>query len=183
MPRRSYTPDQRTAALELYAEAGPSAVEATLGIPKGTVTGWAKAAGIRTRAIENLSAGLAASHATFEQRRHDLAHGLLNDIARLRAELFAPCVERKAMVVSDGAELGSHAEIVDIERSQPTFAEQTRIMTAIGIAVDKTQLLSGAATERHEHVQVDDIDAEVRRLTAELADNDPPAVEAPVGPA
>lgn len=181
MPQRRYTPDEKNHALDLYAEHGPTAVQDTLGIPKGTVAGWARAAGIRTRSVENLEAGLTAARLTFEERRTSLAHGLLDDIARLRAELFAPCVERKPLVVSDGP-LGSHVEVVDVERTQPTFAEQARIMTSIGIAVDKTQLLSGAATERHEHVQVDAVDAEISRLVDELAGNDP-AEAAPVGPA
>ena len=51
-------------------------------------------------------------------------------------------------------------------------------MTAIGIAVDKTQLLSGAATERHEHVQVDAVDAEI----AASRPSSPPTTPAPRPP-
>ena len=115
---------------------------------------------------------------------HRSAHGLLDDIARLRAELFSDCTERKVLVVSDGKGHGLRiVEIVDIDRTWPTFAEQARIMTAIGIAADKTQLLSGAATERHEHVQVDAVDAEIARPRPRLAANDPSPEAAPAGPA
>lgn len=40
---------------------------------------------------------------------------------------------------------------------------------AYGILIDKAQLLAGEATTRHEHVTTDAVDAEIRRLEAELA--------------
>jgi transposase-like protein len=48
VPAAKYTPEQRAEALALYETHGPSAVTEQLGIPKGTVTGWAKEAGVRT---------------------------------------------------------------------------------------------------------------------------------------
>ena len=76
----------------------------------------------------------------------------MDDADRLRRQLFAPCVEKRAMTVSDGQAVGSHVEVVEIERDQPTFAEQAKIMVSLGIAADKLQLLTGQATERVEHV-------------------------------
>lgn len=46
--RKTYTEQQKREALTLYETHGPSAVEKQLGIPKNTVAGWAKAAGVRT---------------------------------------------------------------------------------------------------------------------------------------
>lgn len=48
MPAAKYTQEQRDEALALYETHGPTAVQEQLGIAKGTVTGWAKEAGIRT---------------------------------------------------------------------------------------------------------------------------------------
>lgn len=178
-----YTDAQRTEALDLYLEHGPAEASRRTGIPAATIRSWASRNDLTETRNATVGAAVAARKLSFEERRTALAHGLLDDIARLRAELFSDCTERKALVVSDGKDAGSHVEIVDIDRTRPTFAEQARIMTAIGIAVDKTQLLSGAATERHEHVQVDAVDAEIARLEAELAANDPSPEAAPVGPA
>lgn len=166
--RRTYTDDEKTAALELYTEQGPTAVQNAMGIAKATVSNWAKAAGVTTVRNENASVRIEAARLTFEERRVNLAHGLLDDISRLRSQLFAPVVQRQAMAISDGRDCGSHAEIVDIRLDQPTFAEKKAILTSIGIAVDKVQLLSGAATHRGEIISGASIDDEVAALAAEL---------------
>lgn len=46
--RRTYTDQEKADALKLYETEGPTAVEKQLGIPKNTVAGWAKTAGVRT---------------------------------------------------------------------------------------------------------------------------------------
>ena len=46
--RKVYTNTEKADALKLYETEGPTAVEKQLGIPKNTVAGWAKAAGVRT---------------------------------------------------------------------------------------------------------------------------------------
>lgn len=166
--RRSYTADEKAAALALYAEQGPTAVTDAMGIPKATVTSWAQANGVRTVRNENAAARVEAARLTFEERRVELAHGLLDDVARLRAQLFAPVVQRQAMTVSDGKDLGSHVEIVDIRLDEPTFSEKKALLTSIGIAVDKVQLLSGAATQRTEHtIPADEVVAGLRDELAE----------------
>jgi len=165
--RRTYTDEEKAEALAIYQEHGPTAAQDALGIPKGTVTKWAKQAGVKTRVLENLQAGLKASHLAFEQRRINLAHGLLDDIARLRSQLFAPCKKVEITTVSDGQQQGSHVEVVEALLDEPTFADKKAILTSIGIAVDKVQLLSGGATSRHEEV---DVTAQVAQLRDELAE-------------
>lgn len=182
MPQRRYTPDEKTHALDLYTAHGPAEAARLTGIPAPTIRSWASRNHLTDERNATVAAAVAARKLSFEERRTALAHGLLDDIEQLRDELFSECVERKAVTLSHPV-YGARAEVIDIERTRPTFAEQARIMTAIGIAVDKTQLLSGAATERHEHVQVDAVDAEIARLEAELAANDPSPEAAPVGPA
>lgn len=127
----------------------------TTGIPRRTIADWARAEGIETstpqaraktaRAREVLEAVTAA-------KRAELAAGLLADAQRLRAELFAPVVEKRAMAVNQGGDLGQAIEVAEVPLDRPTPADQVKIMTAVAIAVDKIQLLTGEATERHEHV-------------------------------
>jgi transposase-like protein len=150
--RRTYTAEEKQRALELYETDGPRAVEAELGIPKATVVGWAQANGVRTRSIETKQERVQASMLTMAERKVNLASGLMDDIERLRTQLWQPCVERKPLVVSDGAQLGSRVEIVDVELKQPTFGDQRSIMTSIAIAVDKVQILTGDVTSRTETV-------------------------------
>lgn len=167
MARRTYTAEQRAEALALYATDGPTAVQAQLGIPKQTVVDWARADGIRMVRTETVHAGTEANLATMAQIKAQLARDLLGDVQRLRQQMFAPCVERKAVTVGTGRG-ESEVEIVDIDRDQPTFAEQTRIMTAVAIGIDKVQILTGEATEITEHRHLDAVDDELRRLAAEL---------------
>lgn len=167
MARRRYTEAEKAEALKAYAQQGPTAASEATGIPMGTIAAWAVRKGYAKERHENAVGAVNAATTDLAVRRLELAHGLLDDIAHLRAELFAPCVQRIVKTVSAVAGR-TEAEIVDVELDQPTFAEQTRIMTSIGIAVDKAQLLSGAATSRTETLTGSDIDAEVTRLAREL---------------
>lgn len=160
--RRTYTPAEKAEALALYEAEGPTAVQTQLGISKGTVAGWARKTGTQTRSIENASARIQAQSLGMAERRQALAIGLMDDIERLRTQLWEPCVEKKPMVVSDGGESGSHVEVVEVERDQPTFADQKAIMTTLAIAVDKVQLLTGEATARTEQIGLDRPVAEER---------------------
>ena len=155
MPKRRYTDDERAAALALYAEAGPTAVQDTLGIPKGTVTGWAKTAGIGTVRNERTAAATEAMALDAAERRAVLADRLL--------------------AIAEQA--------VDVEVSKLRNADLRDVVGARTRAIHDHLLLAGEATSRSEHVQVDAVDAEIARLTSELAGNDPAPEAAPVGPA
>lgn len=150
MSRRTYSSDEKTAALDVYRTDGPTAAETATGIPKATIASWARRTGVQTECIPRTAAAVAAAALTMEQRKQALAAALMDDIERLRLQLWSVCTERKAMAVSDGAERGSHIEIVDIEHEQPTFGDQKAIMTSLAIAVDKVQILTGEATSRTE---------------------------------
>jgi transposase-like protein len=143
--RRSYTDADKADALALYESDGPTVVEAKLGIPKGTVTKWAKAAGTPTRFLENRSAGTQASALEWEQRRVDLAH-------RIGAT----------------AELALTRATEALEGNSPREAQQAA--TTMAILIDKAQLLTGGVTARTETTGAS-IDAEVAALAAELGMN------------
>jgi hypothetical protein len=52
------------------------------------------------------------------------------------------------VTLSGGKDRAATWEIVEVERDTPTFSEQVRIMTAVAIAVDKIQVLTGGVTSR-----------------------------------
>lgn len=136
------TDDERAEIVELI-EQGLSRNEIALRVERspGSITNVARDAGLSfdRAATQQATAARAADTAA---RMTQLASDLADDAERLRLQLFAPCVERKAMTVSAGRESGSYVEIVDVPRDQPTFSEQARIMVAVGIAVDKVHAIS-----------------------------------------
>ena len=132
------------------AEVGQSETARLTGIPHGTIASWAKRSGVTSPEPGLIMKAALANQASWATRKVELAHRLTDDLERLRQQLFAPTVERKVVVVSDGATLGSHAEIVDVERDAPTHADQKAIMTTLAIGVDKVLLMLGEATERIE---------------------------------
>lgn len=151
MPAPKWTPEQRDEALRLYTQLGAGEAARQTGIPQPTISSWARRAGVQSDAPAKTAAAVEQARLTMEARKAQLALDLMDDIQQIRAQLFAPCVERKAMVVSDGAQLGSHVEVIDVERDQPSFGDQKAIMTTLAIAVDKVQILTGEATERIDH--------------------------------
>lgn len=78
MPAAKYTPEQRAAALKLYETHGPTEVQKQFGIPKGTVTRWAKETGTETVSVERTRAAVESKQATAKDR-----------IASLRLDIIA----------------------------------------------------------------------------------------------
>lgn len=162
-----YTDEQKAEAVQRAAETSVTAAGRELGISKSAISVWMKAAGVTsTRAAHTHQATL-RSMADLELRKQHLAHGLMDDIFRLRGQLFTACVEKVVKTVNTGAGC-SDTEIVTVDHAQPPFGDKQRIMVSIGIAVDKIQLLSGAATERVEHRGLPD-DQAALHLRDELA--------------
>ena len=149
-----WSDEQRTHALDLLATATLSDVSRETGIPKRTIVDWAKAAGIETsspQARAKTARAREVLEAVTAEKRADLAAGLLADAQRLRTQLFAPVVEKRAMAIALGHDQGQEIEVAEVPLDRPTPTDQVKIMTAVAIAVDKIQLLTGEATERHEH--------------------------------
>jgi transposase-like protein len=149
-----WTPEQRAEALELLAEVGKAEAARRTGIPAGTIASWGVRAGVAAPGADVTRPAVEARLATVAERKAKLAEALLGDIEKLRRQLWAPTVERKPMVVSDGRDMGSHIEIAEVHLEQPTFKDQKTIVEAVAIALDKVQLLTGAATERIETTSV-----------------------------
>lgn len=89
MPAAKYTQTQRAEALALYETHGPTAVEKQLGIPKGTVTGWAKANGTRTVRTETTRKAVEAKIADGKLRRQGIVHRLYGQAEKILDDLEA----------------------------------------------------------------------------------------------
>ena len=129
MPAAKYTQAQRDEALALYHTDGPTAVEKKLGIPKGTVTRWAKETGVETVSVSTTRAGTEAASVYAKARRAELAKLLLDDAHRLRQQLWEP-----ARLVSFGGKDNTLAETM---LDEPLFVDKKNILGAVGIAVDR----------------------------------------------
>lgn len=129
MPAAKYTQAQRDEALALYHTDGPTAVEKKLGIPKGTVTRWAKETGVETVSVSITRAGTEAAAAYAKRRRAELAALLLDDAHKLRAQLWQP-----ARLVSFG---GKDNTLAETTLDEPLFVDKKNILGAVGIAVDR----------------------------------------------
>lgn len=127
--RRTYTDEDRAAALAMYAEHGPTVVQDEMGIPKATVCNWARANGVETRSIENAAARVQASTLAWAERRLAMADriGTVAEMALVQVE--------NAVCGTDGS---------------PSMRDAKDAATTMAILIDKAQLLTGAATERHE---------------------------------
>lgn len=144
--RRSYTDEDKAAALALYAEQGPTEVERQMGIPKATVASWAKRTGTRTVCIEKARARVEAAHLAWEERRLDMA-----DRIGTAAEL--------ALVQCENALAGI--------AGSPSMRDAKDAATTMAILIDKAQLLTGAATSRQEqHVHQATRDAVIEEARA-----------------
>ena len=161
-----YTQEQRAEGLALVAQVGAAEASRRLGIPKGTLDSWASRA--RVPAPSPNPVQVERRVLSVAERKAQLAEDLLDDIQRLRAQLFAPCKEPKAVVVSGGMHHPGHVEVVEVHLNQPRFADQRAIMTSIAIAVDKVQILTGEATARIEQLagQVDPAKQQEQRARA-----------------
>lgn len=141
---RTYDEATKAKALELYAEHGPSHVEREMGIPKGTVSKWAQAAGTETRFLENADARVKASCLRWAERRADLVDrmGAVAEAAleRVEANLFE--TERVRVGFDDDGD--PEFDVRYTANSAKGYA------TTMAILIDKAQLLSGDATARTE---------------------------------
>lgn len=79
------------------------------------------------------------------ERKQALADGLLDDAVRLRGQMFAPTIEKKAVKLAGGEHSADQVEIVEIERDEPTFTEKKLLAQTISIVLDKALELGGNA--------------------------------------
>ena len=165
-----YTPAQRRAALDLYVEHGPRDTARRTGIPSRTISRWAAEAGVSTDVTAKTAEATEQASLSVARRKLDLAGQLLDDVMRLRAQLFAPCTDLSARSVGVGEGV-QRIEVAEVHRPAPSFTDQKQIMIGIGIAVDKIVALTGpyaqaAAAEPGADAGVDEVAATVLRLVS-----------------
>lgn len=134
MARRVYTDEQRENALQLYENDGLAASHNATGIPKQTIQSWAKRAGVRTSATQNMRAANEAAKASNADRRAKLVERLYG-VAEQSMDLIESPSEYQTILKG---EMGGEGA------AQPGFIpaqDKQREMTAIGIMLDKAATL------------------------------------------
>lgn len=131
-----YSDSQQAEALKLYKTHGPTAVQKQLGIPKGTVTRWAKRDGVETVSVERTRAATQAAAVYSKARRDELKALLLDDAHRLRAQLWQP-----ARLVNFGGKDNTLAETM---LDEPLFVDKKNIMSSVSIAVGSAMKIDQA---------------------------------------
>jgi transposase-like protein len=162
--QRRYSEEEQAEALALYREHGPHEAGRRSGIPHRTISRWARARGVSTDATAKTADATAAARARIALKRQVLKEQFLDTAAELLRRVSIPHVEVK--VVSDGAEMGSHAELV--ETPLPTAAAAKAYVIGAATALDKVRLEEGEVTDRRE-VHVDDARERLRNRLAEVS--------------
>src|SRR5688500_14135730 len=99
MQKIRWTDAQKQEALRIFREHGVSEASRLTGIPVGTIASWANRTGTKTFDTDR-PAAVAAKQLTIAERKGNLVLGMLDDIERLRGQLFAEYTIREAKVVS-----------------------------------------------------------------------------------
>lgn len=128
--KRVYTDEDRANALAIWTDSGAAAASTITGIPAGTIACWASRRGLQRFGPERTRAAVEA-----------LQHQADQTWAEKRAELV-----HKLAGFADAA---LEAALDSLEDGNLRMAKEG--MLAVAIAVDKTQLLTGGATGRHEN--------------------------------
>lgn len=139
MPASRYTAEQRTEALKLYEQEGPSAVEKKLGIPKTTVMSWAKKAGVRTIRTERTRKAVEARVFDGKLRRQNITERLYGQAEKILDDLEAPKF-RTILKASFGEEKPKTLDFI------PANDKKT-LLQAVGTAMTTTAKLEAVDTD------------------------------------
>jgi transposase-like protein len=152
MNRDRYTDAQRAEAVELYRTDGPTVVQHQLGIPKGTVTKWAQAAGVETVSTANTRAAVEAISVLRERKREEVRTLLIEKAADMLGRMDEPHKDFRGKDVTE----------VTFEKAPSGACQQ--YATAAAILIDKFRLEMGESTARVESVDRAQVEAEVGQL-------------------
>lgn len=141
MTRTRYSDEQKREALDLFLEHGASEAGRRTDIPAGTIAAWASRSGLTGPPTPEVVNALAAQAVSIAERKQSLA----TELGTLAAKAVAKLAER-------------------IEADEVSAKDLVSALTA---AVDRMQLLTGAATERVETLTAErspEAEAEVARV-------------------
>jgi len=148
----NYSKNARETALVIYKEQGPAEAAKQTGINGGTIRKWAVEAGVTEDRTKNTRKATEAAAA---------------DAARKREQIKLDCRNRAVDLINRMAEqhtmfVGKDGKRVEVDRADASACREYAI--AVGILVDKAELLDGRATSREEHRNVDQLDREIDAL-------------------
>jgi hypothetical protein len=152
-----YTTAEKKRALDLYVLYGPCRASRETGIPKGTITRWAIAAKLESKATQQTEAATKAQQAVNAAKRAKIMGRLLDEALYCMDAIHNPHVEFK----------GQGALPVTYPVA-PASAVQN-YATSLAIFIDKFRLENGEVTGREEVVTVDAVDRAIQQLESELA--------------
>jgi hypothetical protein len=146
---RKYAQAQRDEALKVYEQAGPTAVEKQLGIPKNTVMRWAKETGTRTirdevtrKAVEAKVLDGKARRLGITERLYGQAEKILDDLEAeefktiLKGEYgkestevldFIPANDRKTLLQAVGTAMATTARLESVDSDNGVEAAKNMI--------------------------------------------------------
>lgn len=156
MARRRYTDEEREAALALYAEQGPTAVQEQLGIPKQTVQSWARADGVRTVRNERTAEAVEAARLDRELTRERLRDAMLAKALDLIGRMDEPHIDFRGK------------DVTKVTFPKASASGCQAYATAAAILLDKFRLEVGEATNRTETHTTDQLDRDIEALLAKL---------------
>lgn len=172
MTATTYSPEQKSAALELYQSVGLAEAWRRTGIPKPTIASWARRAGLpHTDAAAKTREATIAASARADQLRAELRVMLIEKAVDLLGRMDGEHVEFK----------NSAKEIREVVYPIAPAGAVQNYATSVGILIDKYRLEVGEATTRTErrdltdHLTDEELDAAIRE--AERALHGAPAAD------
>lgn len=172
MTRRAYSEQERADALALYVEHGLADAARLSGVPRGTLSSWAARAGVQTDAAgaSRTRARIEAARARWaevtQEHREELAGRLLAEVHTLLDQVQEPTTYHHVVTLSGGKDASASAEVVSVDVPHPVAKDQQARVGAVAALVEKLQLLTGQATERHDLGDLD-MEAELREHQAQ----------------
>ena len=158
--RTEHSTQEKETALDIYQDRGLAAAHHATGIPRSTLHGWARAAGLDTSSIagrtaEQTIAANIAREARCAELRTELREMLLSTAVDLLERIDQPHKEFK----------GVDAHEVEFDRAPAGAARD--YATSAAILLDKYRLEVGEVTSRQEH----HVDGDPRARAVALLDD------------
>ena len=92
-----YTESKRQQALAIYQQEGAAAASKATGVPRGTISSWARRAGIQTDAPTKTAAATLAAAAKIALRREQLRGLIADQLVETIRRMNAPHIEVKVL--------------------------------------------------------------------------------------
>lgn len=154
----TYTPQQRTEAVDAYLEHGATEAARITGIPKRTINRWATDDGATSDKAEQTQTARDMLAQANAKRREELRALLMEKAVDLMRRMDEPHIDFK----------GKDAFIVTYPKA--TSGDVRNYAVSVGVLIDKFRLEMGEATGRTESIDLSAaesrIDQEIERLSA-----------------